>query len=107
MDVGIYFFPEFRHPVEFEENRFYPGEDQIWIDLEHLLKKNVDLIVLNRVPAPLASSAIRGIPLFIKDWGLYLDFSLVVTDEAENIMGFFIDAYLGDQFETRSSIPLD
>jgi hypothetical protein len=73
---------------------FYDGEDKIWADLERLLNKEVELLVLNRVPATIAASSIKGIPLAINDWGLYLDFMLVVTDIAEDFREFIITDYM-------------
>ena len=67
VDIAVYFYPERRHPVEFEEEVFYKGEDQIWSDMEKATKKEVELLVLNRVPSTVAASAIRVIPLAIKD----------------------------------------
>jgi uncharacterized protein (DUF2344 family) len=40
--------------------------------------------VLNRARSCIANSAINGIPIVIKDRGLYLDFMLRVTTEAED-----------------------
>src|SRR4030067_3511917 len=52
--------------------------------IERLLKRNVDLIVLNRARSSIAASAINGMPIIIKDRGLYLDFMLRITREAED-----------------------
>ncbi len=93
-DIAVYFYPEKRKPIEVEEEVFYDGEDKIWSDLERLLNKEVELLVLNRVPATVATSAIKGIPLAINDWGLYLDFMLVVTDIAEDFREFIITDYM-------------
>ena len=57
------------------------------------LKKEVELLVLNRVSASVAASAIRGVPLAIKNWGLYLDFMEVITDVAEDYNDFVIRDY--------------
>lgn len=84
IDIAVYFYPKNRKPVEFEELVYYEKEDEIWTELERLLKKEVELLILNRVSASVAASAIRGIPLVIKDWELYLDFMDVVTREAED-----------------------
>ena len=94
VDIAVYFYPEKRKPIEVEEEVFYDGEDKIWSDLEILLNKEVELLVLNRVPATVAASAIKGIPLAINDWGLYLDFMLVVTDIAEDFREFIITDYM-------------
>jgi len=82
VDIAVYFYPKRRRPIEFEEEIYYEGEDEIWAELEELLEREVDLLVLNRAPATVADSAIRGKPILIKDWGLYIDFMLVVTSEA-------------------------
>ncbi|MFQ5688419.1 MAG: nucleotidyltransferase domain-containing protein, partial [Candidatus Scalindua sp.] len=86
IDIAVYFYPEKRHPVEYEEEVFYKGEDDIWADLERILKKEVELLVLNRVSATVSASAIRGMPLTINDWGLFLDFMDIVTRETEDFM---------------------
>lgn len=94
VDIAVYFYPKRRHPVEFEEEVFYKGEEEIWLDMEKATKKEVELLILNRVPSTVAASAIRGIPLAINDWGLYLDFMDVVTEESEDFMNFIIDDYM-------------
>lgn len=93
VDIAVYFHPAKTHPIEYEEEVFYEGEDEVWADLERVLKKEVELLVLNRVSATVAASAIRGIRLSINDWGLYLDFMEVVTQEAEDFMDFIINDY--------------
>jgi hypothetical protein len=70
-----------------------------------LIEKEVELLVLNRVPSTVAASAIREVPLSINDWGLYLDFMDAVTEEAEDFMNFVIDDYMEkNQIEKRDSI---
>lgn len=84
VDVAIYFRPKTGY-LEWEEyNLKYEEEDTIWLDIESLLKRNVDLVILNRAHSTIAQSAISGIPIVIKDRGLYLDFMLRVTREAED-----------------------
>ena len=84
VDIAIYLRPK-GHSLECEEfDAKYDAEDEIWLDMERLLKTNVDLIVLNRARSWIANSAIRGRPIIIKDRGLYLDFMLRVTSEAED-----------------------
>jgi predicted nucleotidyltransferase len=93
VDIAVYFYPLERHPTEFEKEVFYDGENEIWGDLQKLLRKEVELLVLNRVSANVAASAIRGVPLVIKDWGLYLDFMEVITDVAEDFTELIISDY--------------
>ena len=94
VDIAVYFYPKERHPVEYEEEIFYDGEHEICFEIERILKKEVELLILNRVSSSVAASAIRGIPLAINDWGLYLDFMLIVTTEAEDFMDFIINDYV-------------
>jgi len=94
VDIAIYFYPEKRHPIEYEEEVFYPTEDKIWSDVERILKKEIEMLVLNRVSASVAASAIRGTPLAINDWVLYLDFMEVVTREAEDFREMFFEHFL-------------
>lgn len=83
-DIACYFKPEFSD-IECETKNYYPGESEIWGDLVKILETdNVDFIVLNRAPATLASSAIKGIQLSMKDRKRYLEFMLRVTSEAED-----------------------
>ncbi len=103
IDIAVYFYPEKRHPIEYEEEVFYKGEDDIWTDLERILKKEVELLVLNRVSATVSASAIRGMPLAINDWGLYLDFMETVSTEGEDFMDFIINDYMQrETLEKRS-----
>ncbi|ODS31026.1 MAG: nucleotidyltransferase [Candidatus Scalindua rubra] len=97
VDIAVYFYPEKRHPVEYEEEIFYECEDEIWADLERILKREVELLVLNRVSATVSASAIRGIPLVINDWGLFLDFMDVVTRDAEDFMEMTISDFFFKQ----------
>ena len=94
VDIAVYFYPRERHPVEFEKEVFYDAENEIWGKLQQLLKKEVELLVLNRVSASVAASAIRGIPLVIKNWGLYLNFMESVTSEAIDFRELLIKDFL-------------
>jgi len=94
VDIAVYFYPAKRHPVEYGEEVFYSTEDEIWSDVERILKREIEMLVLNRVSSTVAASAIRGIPLAINDWGLYLDFMLVVTREAEDFGNMIIKDFL-------------
>jgi len=94
VDVAVYFYPKQRHPIEFEESDYYnENEDDIWRELENLLRKDVELLVLNRAPSIISASALRGIPIVINDYGLYLDFMLIITDLADDFAEFLISDY--------------
>lgn len=69
-------------------------ESQVQTCLERTLKKEVDLVVLNRCPAVLAWTVLRkGIPIIIKNRAKYTDFMLEVSSEAEDFLDFNLDAY--------------
>ena len=69
-------------------------EAVLWNKLEELLHRDVDLVILNRAPATISWSAIkRRIPLAIKDKGLFLDFMLDVSREAEDFIDFNLDTW--------------
>lgn len=93
-DIAIYFTPV-SDSIEWEEsNRDYPAENEVWgacIDI--LQTDNVDLVVLNRAPATIADTAMRGKPLVIKDRNLLLRFMLIVTREAEDYRQFVSEFY--------------
>ena len=101
IDIAVYFWPE--KEVEWEAfGKTYKGERRIALDLERLLKKEVDLIVLNRARAILADEIVRrGEPIVIKDRGIYIDFLCIITDEAEYVRNWFETYYRGRRLESR------
>ena len=104
-DIAVYFYPVIRHPIEYEAITYYPAADEVWADLERLMGSEVDLVVLNRASAPVSASALRGKPIIIKDWGLYFDFMITITDEADALMDAVIGAYDERRLlEQRSSL---
>lgn len=81
-DIGIYLKPK-SGKIEWENEYLYPQRNEIWGDLVDLLETdNVDLIILNCSTSNIADTAIRGMPLTIKDRRLYLEFMLIITREA-------------------------
>jgi len=98
VDIAVYFKPE--KDVEWEAfNKTYEGENRIALDLERLLKKEVDLVVLNRARAVIADEIIRkGKPLIIRDRGFFLDFLCIVSDEAEYVRNWLITSYKEKRF---------
>lgn len=83
IDIGVY--------LKRQDDKL---ENKIQNNLEKLLGREVDLVILNRSMATLAWNIIRkGIALDIKDKGLYLDFMLEISREAEDFMDFNLDAW--------------
>ncbi len=93
VDIAVYFEPE--KELEWEAfNKTYEGENRIAFDLERLLKKDVDFVVLNRARAVVADEIIRkGTALVIKNRGTFLDFLCIVSDEAEYVRDWLITSY--------------
>lgn len=93
-DIGIYFKPENSKFIEFEEDKHYPLTDKIWADLELLLKKDVDVVVLNRASVSIAADIItKGIPIIIKNRDVFLRFLVVVTSWAIDRREFVRDYF--------------
>jgi len=90
-DIGIYFKPKSKE-IEWEKEDLYPQEDRIWQEVEKIVGQEVDLVVLNRVPCMLVFSILgNGIPLVIKDRGLFLDLLEKTSYEAIDFRDFIYD----------------
>ena len=93
LDIAVYFKPTGRE-IEWESQTRYPEEDRIWLNLEKIAGKDVDLLILNRAASTIADTVLReGKPLFIRDEKIYLDFLLRVSLEAEDYRDFVEDFY--------------
>ena len=101
IDIAVYFRPE--RDLEWEDfNRRYKSENIIALDLERLLKKEVDLIVLNRAKAILADEILRkGYPIVIKDRGIFLEFFCIISDEAEDMRNWLESYYRETHLESN------
>jgi predicted nucleotidyltransferase len=101
IDIAVYFRPE--RDLEWEDfSRRYKNENTIALDLERLLKKKVDLIVLNRTRAILADEILRkGSPIVIKDRGLFLEFFCIISDEAEDMRNWLESYYRETHLESN------
>ncbi len=101
VDIGVYFWPE--KDLEWEAfGKAYKGEARIGLDLERLLKKEVDIIVLNRARAILADEIVRkGSPIIVRDKGLLMDFLCLVSDEAEYVRDWILTYYKEGKLVSR------
>lgn len=105
-DIAVYFTPENRLP-EWGAETNYPGEDEIWGDVERIVGVETDLVTLNRAPATLAASVLlEGTPILVKDRSLYWSFFLGVTAEAEDFHEFVKD-YWAIKRRSHSLVPND
>ncbi len=93
IDIAVYFYP--KEGLEWEAfGKIYPGENKIALELERILHKEVDLIVLNRAKALLADEIIRkGKPIVINDKSLLFDFLCLISDEAEYMRNWLESYY--------------
>lgn len=82
-----------RPPLQIEEtNARFPGENRLWSAAERICARPVDLVVLNRAPANIATAALlTGRTLCIRDQDAYLRFMLIVTTLAEEFRDFMED----------------
>jgi len=93
LDIAIYFKTP-NGEIEWESHAQYPTEDRIWLDLERLAGREVDLLVLNRAPATIVDTILReGRPLFVRNRKTYLDLLLRVGNEAEDYRNFVVDFF--------------
>ncbi len=67
--------------------------DKLWDEIRDIVKKEVDLIILNKARPTVAWSALRGKKLLLRDWALYVKLLLSVSAEAEDIQDFNIDLW--------------
>lgn len=82
-DIAVYFVSGGK-AVEWEEEKYYPGEEEIWSDVEKIVGIDTDLLVLNRVSSTVAFAAIsEGMPIIIKNRSMYLRFLLTISSAAE------------------------
>lgn len=84
VDIGVYFIPE-TNELEYESDREYENEDKIWLDLEKIIGRKTDMVVLNRAPSTLVYSVLQnGQKIFAKDEDflsrMYLSISLLAED---------------------------
>ncbi len=81
IDIAIYFFPE-DNDFDFQSEKFFNSEDEIWSELEEILKKEIDLLVLNRAPSTVAFNAVRGLEIINRDFELFYKFFNYVMFDA-------------------------
>ncbi|MEK7377036.1 MAG: nucleotidyltransferase domain-containing protein [Candidatus Margulisiibacteriota bacterium] len=62
-----------------------------WRDLESILKRNVDLIVLNQARPSIAWAAMRGKKILVRDFRFFINKMLEVSAEAEDFREFTLD----------------
>jgi uncharacterized protein len=66
---------------------------KIWSDVEGIVNKDVDIVVLNTASPLIAQAAFKGKPIVIKEQALYLNYLLQTTGEAEDFSLFLQDLW--------------
>ena len=88
LDVAIYFYPK-TNRLEWEEDYQYPEENIIWREVENIVCRETDLLVLNRAPATISYAVLyEDVPIIIKDNSLYWRFFLSISSAAEDFREF-------------------
>ena len=106
VDIGVYFTPVTRK-LEYESENRYPGENDIWSDLDRLIGRHVDMVVLNRAPSTLFSAVLEeGQIIFSKNDNLSTRLSGAITDLAEDFRNFISDFIMVKE-RSRSISPHD
>lgn len=81
VDIGVWM----REPYSFEKTQ------RLWSDLEKLLRKDIDLIIMNEAGPSISWAAMCGRPLLVRDEAFELESMLEISDEAEYMRDFTID----------------
>ncbi|MAG13472.1 MAG: hypothetical protein CMN78_02630 [Spirochaetales bacterium] len=82
-DVDVAIYGDSGANIEVESDRVLDDEISIQIALERVTGRNVDLLVLNRAPATVCTSALlTGCKLLIRSKALYTRYFLAVTNVA-------------------------
>ena len=91
VDIGVYFVPN-NSALEYESKSIYANEDSIWRDLDALLGRRVDFVVLNRAASTVVSAVMHeGEKIFSRDEALLSRLSGAVDDLAEDFRYFISD----------------
>lgn len=91
VDIGIYFTPATR-ALEYEAEKRYPGEGEIRDDLDKIINREIDMVVLNRASSTLFFGVIsEGVKIFSRNEKLFSRVADAVHDLAEEFSEFIFD----------------
>jgi hypothetical protein len=108
VDIGMYLRSSSTTGVDLEEiEAASDREPEIWLELERIVGRTVDLVVLNRASASTGSEALRsGIPLSIRDPDLFRGYQLAASDRAEEFRAY-VDDFVRVRSRSRSLAEVD
>lgn len=82
-DLDIAVYGDSGRALELETERRLNDEGAVQLALERSTGRNVDLLVLNRAPAPVCMAAVAaGVPVLVRDQAQFSRYILAVTDAA-------------------------
>lgn len=71
LDIAVYIKPEGKK-IEIEEKKRYPISYEIWSDIERIMERGVDIVILNQAfPSLIYNVLKKGIPIVIKEKKLF------------------------------------
>lgn len=106
IDIGVYFTPATR-ALEYESENRYPSENSVWDDLDSLVGRHTDMVVLNRVPSTLFSAVLdEGQRIFSFNDDFLARLSSAVNDLAEDFRDFISD-FIKVKERSKSISPHD
>lgn len=82
MDIAIYL-------KDYDLNKV----KEIWNELEDLLKKDIDLVILNISKPLICWEALKGEKILIKDHDFYIDYLLKISKEAMDLQELILDIF--------------
>lgn len=92
VDIAVYFKP--RNGVEVESKSYYDHESKVWSDVEKIVGREVDLVILNRASSGVCDVVVRrGVPIVVKDRRVFLWYLLAVSDLAEEFRSYIFDIW--------------
>ncbi len=81
VDIAVYIVsPSNGLWAEYDEE--FPSEHEIWGDIERIIGKETDMIVLNKAFPTVADAALRGVPILVKRRNVFVNLVVRITSEA-------------------------
>lgn len=91
IDIAVYFKTK-NNEIEYEEEKSYEKEDELWSEIEKILEIKTDLVILNRASSTIADSIIRdGKLLVMKDPKYFARFTSVINEAASYYRDYMDD----------------
>lgn len=103
LDIAVYFKPRSAALEWQTTDAAYSEEKTIWLDIERIAGTETDLLVLNRAPATVTETALKGLPLVVKNRNRFMDLLLRTTSEATDFREWVHDYWMLKENRRRES----